>query len=237
MTLTAFPSLPPLAIITQNSQDPVATPRPRPTTAIRRITLDPFPPGAPLTKLLFIPGAAASFASAVSAKSAASAFPTAGTVPIQRAAVSENREPRNPIPFTIGDDLCFGTENPRMKKRATPDNTNDDEAPLKTNLINYIQYVISRFDGDRCPSKALLQPPVFNSSSANEDGQRQEDRPRKRSAPLTKRQPRTIAELVELVVNIYNGCPTEGYRTKRAFRPSDLDAYTNLLPQPHESED
>ena len=220
VTLTAFPSRPPPAFITKAGKNNFSTP-PRPTASVtRRITLDRFPPGSPLTKLQgFIPPPPKS-------TGGPNSFPTASPNPVTSASPdptmrfpgSATETPRNPIPFTIGQELCFGTDNPH-KKRA-----DEDEESLTTNLIDYIQYVISRFDDDRCPSKNLIEPAVAIARAGEEAGAE------KRSAPLVKRQPQTLEELVALVVNIYNGCPTEGYRTKRAFRPIDLDEFKHRRP-------
>lgn len=288
VTLTAFPSYPRPAFVTKAGKNNFSTPPRRTASVTRRITLDPFPPGSNLTKLLgFVPpspkstGVSSSFTSASPEPTGvSSSFTSASPEPTVRVPGSATEIPRNPIPFSIGQELCFGTDNPRQKR------ANEDEGSFKTNLIEYIQYVISRFDDDKCPSKELLDPAVAIARAAEEAGVRERSAPlvqrqpqileeyvepavaiaraaeeagvrdqtveevvepavaiaraaeeagvRERSAPLVKRQPQTLDELVELVVNIYNKCPTEGYRVKRAFRVIDAGAYNYRLPYgPH----
>ena len=170
--------------------------------------------------------------------------PITGTDPIQGLPGPDNGEPKNLTPsesnpFIPGNELCFSTDSGR-KKRATSD-TDATEIPLKTTIINYIEAVIASLDGDKCPSKALLEPPLKPTTTTSPAGPptalvtNEVDVLAKRSAPLTKRQPQTLSELIKLVISVYNECPTEGYR-KRAFRPYDLGAYTKLRHYQHQSE-
>ncbi len=115
-----------------------------------------------------------------------------------------NSTTTEPLP----SDFCFSTGEGRKKrspandKRQTAD-TVDEEFPLRTTLRDYIREVIDSFDGEKCPGRALLEPP------------RPDGGDRKRSNHLAKRVPQTLAELIKLFVSTYNDCPEEGYRKRQ----------------------
>jgi hypothetical protein len=160
--------------------------------------------------------------------------PTSATDPIptigpEVVGVPKNLTAGEPLPNLDLGIICFSTDQGR-KKRSIPSTTNDtadadandEEVPLQTTFVDYIKDVIASLDGEKCPGKVLVQAPV-NTPDNDDEGHR------KRSSHLNKRDPRTLAEFIKLVISTYNDCPEEGYR-KRHFRPLNEDWYLALRP-------